>query len=271
VEFRRVTAPFGQDSAAARLGARPRRIVEEIGFAVAILIETFAILARGLVGRGHWRVRAVLDEMIEIGLRPFPVLALLAVLVGLTVSLAAGRALARVSVEDLLLSTLILAIVREFVPLLAGILIAGRSGVALAVRIGTMAMQHEVDALVVMGMSPVRYIVVPALVAMTAMLLCLTLWAAALGLAASAIYFQVYHGIPFARFIDQCETVITPAVVVATVGKSVLSAVLIALIAAVQGSRVAGGPDDLSRAARRTIVQSLIAVIVIAFLFSFVD
>jgi len=75
-------------------------------------------------------------------------------------------------------------VVREFAPLIVGILIAGRSGSALAARFSTMMINQEVDALRVIGISPVRFLVAPALFAMMVMVPCLTIWANIVALAA---------------------------------------------------------------------------------------
>ena len=96
-----------------------------------------------------------------------------------------------------------LSVVREFAPLITGIIVAGRSGSALAARLGTMIINSEVDALSVMGVNPVRFLVVPSLVAMVVMVPSLAIWANLVALGAAGVFIGADLGKSFPTYIDE--------------------------------------------------------------------
>src|SRR5690606_30004378 len=97
---------------------------------------------------------------------------------------------------------------REFGALITGILVAGRSGSALAARIGTMQVNQEIDALRVMGINPVRYLVSPALLAMLIMQPTLTFFADLAGLLGGAVYCAIELGLSYSAYWDRVVDVL---------------------------------------------------------------
>jgi phospholipid/cholesterol/gamma-HCH transport system permease protein len=161
-----------------------------------------------------------------------------------------------------------LSVTREFAPLITGILVAGRSGSALAARLGTMTINEEMDALRVMGINPVRYLVVPALVAMLVMLPALTLWSDFVALAGAGFYVVGDLGITWSAYLDQLELYLTPDDVLHGLAKAAIFAVLITLVAAVDGSRVRGGAEGVGRVTTRSVVHAITAIVLTDMLFA---
>ncbi len=154
--------------------------------------------------------------------------------------------------------------VREFAPLITGILFAGRSGSALAARIGTIKINQEIDALKVMGINPVRYLVAPPLIAMLIMVPCLTIMAAAVGLFLAGLYINIDLGISLTAYWDQIINYMEMDHISQGLIKSALYSIEIAIIGVVNGAGVQGGAEGVGRATTRSVVQAISAIIVTA-------
>jgi phospholipid/cholesterol/gamma-HCH transport system permease protein len=163
-----------------------------------------------------------------------------------------------------------LSVTREFAPLITGILIAGRSGSALAARLGTMTINQEVDALTVMGINPVRYLVAPALLALVVMLPALTFFSDVVGLFAAGLYVSADLGLSLAAYLDQTLQIVKVGDLTHGLGKSVIFGVLIALIGVANGAAVKGGAEGVGKATTRAVVQSISAIVFTDMVFVFV-
>lgn len=216
---------------------------------------------RILAGRQSLDLKTLADEIRVAGLAPLPIVTLVAAAVGLIVGIKADGVLAQVYLPEVLLGGVGVSVVREFAPLLVGILVAGRSGVALAVRIGSMAMNRETDGLIVCGVDPVQYTVGPALLAMLIMSFGLAVWAAAVVLGITGAYLWYASGIPLPVFRDSLTSAIEAADLIQGAVKPVIFALLVAIIAAVNGGRARRDSAGVSQAATRTMVGALAAII----------
>ena len=134
---------------------------------------------------------AVFEEMMEVGIRAIPIVSVLAGTVGIMLAIQGIHTLKIFGAESRVTVGIAFSVVREFAPLITGILVAGRSGSALAARLGTMNINQEIDALRVMGINPVRFLVAPPLFAMLVMLPLLTFWADVIGLLGAGLYVSV--------------------------------------------------------------------------------
>ena len=156
---------------------------------------------------------------------------------------------------------LALSIPREFAPLITGIIVAGRSGSQLASRVGSMRLNGEIDALTVMGISPVRFIVAPALLGLLISLPILVGVATAAALGAAQLYVEATIGIGAQAFWADVLSVVTMTDLAHCFGKAVLFAFLISLIGIVMGLGVAGGATALGRATTSSVVTCIGAII----------
>jgi phospholipid/cholesterol/gamma-HCH transport system permease protein len=120
------------------------------------------------------RIDSIFVQMIEVGIRAIPIVTVLAGTIGVMLAIQGIYTLRTFGAESRVVVGIALSVTREFSALITGILIAGRSGSALAARLSTMKINQEVDALRVIGINPVRFLVAPALLAMMVMLPMLT-------------------------------------------------------------------------------------------------
>ncbi|MNT62421.1 putative phospholipid ABC transporter permease protein MlaE [compost metagenome] len=147
-------------------------------------------------------------------------------------------------------------------------MIAGRSGSAITAEIGSMKMREEVDALKVMGLSPVGVLVFPRLVALTIALPLLTIIANFAALTGAALVAWTYSGITVATFLARLQEAVDFSSVAAGMIKAPFMALIIGVVAAVEGLKVGGSAESLGRHVTSSVVKSIFVVILIDGLFA---
>lgn len=254
--------------------------LEQVGRATLDVLE---VIGRGasLAGEGaYWLVfgrrhgqtvrRApVVDSMMEVGIQAIPIVTLLAVTIGLMLSMQGIHTLRTFGAEAQVTVGVALSVVREFGPLITGILVAGRSGSALAARVGTMTINQEIDALRVMGVSPVRALVSPPMLGMLIMLPALTVWSDIVALLGAGLYITGELGLTMSAYTNDVMRVLDVGDLMHGIGKSAIFAVLITIIGIVNGAAVEGGAEGVGRATTASVVQAITAIVVTDMLFVF--
>ena len=241
--------------------------VEELGLGASLLAECLFWLGFGRLRRQPVRVPTIFEQMMEIGIRAIPIGTVLSFAIGVTLAMQGIDLLKTFGAESQVVLAVALSVVREFSPLIMGILVAGRSGSALAARLGTMNISQELDALRSMSISPVRFLVAPTLLATLVMLPMLTFWSDLVMLAASALYTWNELGMSFQAYGETTLEILTVNHLMHGLGKSVIFAVLIVVIATINGLFVSGGAEGVGRATTRSVVMSIAAIIVTDMLF----
>ena len=140
------------------------------------------------------------QQMVEVGLSGFPIVFMLSFAIGVMLAIQGIHTLKQFGAETQVVLGIALSVTREFGPLITGILIAGRTGSALAARIGTMVVNQEIDALRVMGINPVRYLVSPVIVAMMIMVPLVTLFSDFAAMFGGAVFCKLELGLSFAAY-----------------------------------------------------------------------
>ncbi len=125
----------------------------------------------------HWFMRAkfswkdTVDQMVEVGLKSLPVTALTALSTGMVLALQSGYATRNIFNEPIYLGTVVsLSLIKELGPLLTAVVVVGRVGAAFTAEIGTMKVTEQVDALYTLGTNPIKYLVIPRVLACLAMM-----------------------------------------------------------------------------------------------------
>ena len=254
---------------AERVGRGSARGVASLGYGATLLWESLAWLALGRRRRQPVCAAPVFAEMMEVGIGALPIVSLLALTIGIMLAIQGINALEPFGAQHQVTLGIALSVTREFAPLITGILVAGRSGSALAARLGTMTINEEIDALRVMGINPVRYLVVPSLLAMLVMLPALTLWTDFLALLGGGLYVSAALDMSMTAYVAQTLEYLNVNDVVHGLSKSGLFAVLITLIGVVDGSSVSGGAEGVGRATTQSVVHAIMAIIVTDMIFTF--
>lgn len=252
-----------------RIGRHVVGTVAELGYGASLLLESLWYLAFGWRVGQPVRVRMVFEQMRQIGVDAIPIVCLLALTIGVMLGIQFVSALAEFGAQSQVVMAASKSITREFGALITGIVVAGRSGSSLAARLGSMVISQEVDALVTIGVEPVRYLVAPALVAMLVMLPVLTILADAVALLGAGLYTMGPLDISLSGYFAQTLDILTPRDLWEGLSKSVVFATLIALIGTSIGFSVSGGAEGVGRATTRAVVLSISALVIADMLFSF--
>ena len=244
--------------------------VKEFGYAATLFVESVYWLVLGRRWRQTVRMSTVVAEMMQIGIRALPIVTVLSATIGIMLAIQGIHTLRLFGAESRVTLGIAFSIIREFAPLITGILVAGRSGSALAARLGTMNINQEIDALRVMGINPVRFLVAPSLVAMMVMVPLLTFWADLVGLLGAGVYVSIDLGMSLGAYVDEVLDVTSVGDLTHGLGKSIIFAGLITLVAVVNGASVTGGAEGVGRATTRSVVQAIAGILITDMLFVFI-
>jgi len=252
-----------------RLGRAAAGFAEELGYYFALLAECAYWVGVGPWRRQPVRLSATVAEMVQIGIAALPIVCILAFAIGTMLAIQGIHTLRQYGAETQVVLGIALSVTREFGPLITGILVAGRSGSALAARIGTMQVSQEIDALRVMGIEPVRYLAAPVLLAMLVMMPALALVADFAALAGGAMFCRLDLGLGFAAYWDQATLAVTPGDVYQGLVKSVVFALVVTVVGVSNGFSVSGGALGVGRATTRAVVLSISYIVLADMLFTY--
>ena len=251
------------------LGRATLQYLAGIGHATMLCVESLWYAATGWRRGQPVRISAVFEQMRQIGVDALPIAALLAFVIGVMLGIQFVAALSEFGAQSQVVVAVAKSVTREFGALITAILVAGRSGSALAARIGSMSVSQEVDALEVIGIDPVRYLAAPSLIAMLLMLPALTIVADAVAIIGAALYSASALNVTPAAYILQTLSLLAPGDIWQGLAKSVVFAVLITLIGVSTGFSVSGGAEGVGRATTRSVVLAICWIIVADMVFSF--
>ncbi len=253
-----------------RMGRSAVGGIAEVGLGAVLLWQSFYWIVLGSRREQPVRIAATFERCMEVGIRALPIVTMLSVTMGVMFAIQGIYTLRVFGAEEQVTIGLGISIVREFGPLLTGIMVAGRTGSSLAARIGTMRISQEVDALEVMGINPVRFLVAPALIAMVVMVPLLTLWANLMMLIGAGWYVSVDMGMSFAAYTQRIIDVVELNDLMHGLSKATLFSILITLVGVINGANVKGGAEGVGRMTTRSVVLSISAIIVTDMIFAFI-
>ena len=221
------------------------------------------------LGRGHAvNLAAIFHQIDRMGVGAIPVVLLMSTIVGAIVAQQGAFQLRYFGAEIFVVDLVGILVLRELGVLMTAIMIAGRSGSAITAEIGSMKMREEVDALTVIGLNPVGVLVFPRLVALVVALPCLTVAAnfAALGGAIAVTWW--YSGVEPQQFIDRLRLGIDLTTIFAGLIKAPFMALIIGIVASVEGLKVGGSAESLGRHVTASVVKSIFIVIIVDGMFA---
>lgn len=190
--------------------------------------------------------------------------------VGAVISLQGIGVFKLFGAERMLSSFLGTAIFREYSPALASVMVAAQAGSSIAARIGTMKVRGQIDALAVMSVDPVRYVVVPGVIACLVVAPLLSVLTNFLGLFSGWFFAVPIGGIDHGAFMEHLTMQITPADLWIGLGKCALFGTGVGVIAGFLGLRVQHGAAQVGKAANDTVVNTIILILLTDYVVSMV-
>ena len=230
--------------------------------------EVFLALLHSLLHPRMVRWNAVLFYMRRAGVEGLPVVGLISLLLGLIMAFMASLQLRQFGANIYVASLVSISIVRELGPIMTAILVAGRSGSAFAAEIGTMMVNEEVDALTTMGFDPIRFLVIPKVIAAIVVVPVLTLYADLLGVLGGLIVGVTGLDITVNAYMTQTIKSIRIFDMNASMFKATCFALLISGIVCYRGFQVRGGAEAVGAAATAAEVAANFLVIVAGLAFA---
>ena len=258
-------------SVAATAPARREAGALETTLRAALLLKE--TLYRGVFGfllPGRSRRDATLAAVVDVGVRAIPLTFLLNFVIGGVLALQAGPFFARYGQEILVAQLVAMAQLREIGPLLTAILVAGRTASSLAAEIGAMKQAEEIDALQVLGTSPIDALVVPRFRALLLALPILTLAADLAGVLGGLCVGSAVLGLSADAWIEQTIRASRLQDIVGGVAKSAAFAATLVTVAAYQGFAAEGGAAGVGRRTTRAVVYGILGVVLVDALFTLV-
>ncbi|MFN2477133.1 MAG: MlaE family ABC transporter permease [Chthoniobacterales bacterium] len=244
------------------IGQVGRGVLAEIGgmfwFIINTVTETFDNVRRGRV---PFRLASFFRQTERAGVGSVPLVAMVSFFLGLTMALLTGYQLQRFGTERLVPGLVAIAFTRELGPLLTGIMLAARVGAAFTAELGTMQVSEEVEAVEAMGISPLRFLVAPRMLALISLMPCLSVISSVAAIFATSLISRAYFNIAFVYFNDLVIHSLLIRDIVTGVAKSFLFGLLIGAIACYRGLNVKGGAAGVGTSTTSSVVTAITAVI----------
>jgi phospholipid/cholesterol/gamma-HCH transport system permease protein len=225
-------------------------------------------LIRSALPGERFRLQASLDQMYLVGASAVPIVALISFMIGLILAFQSAYQLERLGAERYIAALVSVAITRELGPVITAIVVAGRSGSAIAAEISSMKIQEELDALEVMGVDALAYLVSPRLLAMLITLPLLVALGDAVGIVGGLVTAVFALHQPAQLYIDTAREALHMRDFASGLIKAGVFGVVIVTVSAWCGFTVEGGPEGVGRATTRAVVLGIFLVIVADLVFT---
>jgi phospholipid/cholesterol/gamma-HCH transport system permease protein len=207
-------------------------------------------------------VPAIFRQMVFIGVRAAPMVALTAFSVGATLAMQAAHSLQQLGAEIYVPDLVMVTMLREMGPVLIAVIVIGRSGSAVAAELGTMKVSEEIEALEVMAINPVQFLVLPRFIAMLIMLPALTIFGNYIGILGGWAVCHFALDVTTAGYIMRALESADSWDLYSGVIKSVVFAWIVITIACNAGLHVEGGAEGVGQSTTASVVQALLAMLV---------
>lgn len=211
---------------------------------------------------GKFRWRDTLAEMQQCGAMALPIVSLISILIGLTVAYQAAVQLRQFGADIFIADLVGLSVVREMGPMMTAVILAGRTGAAFAATLGNMRANEEVDALQVLGISPVEFLVLPRIVALGLMMPLLALYADAMGILGGMIVARGILQIPPSAYWIELLTSVGLSDLDTGLVKAVTFGLLVGLAGCLAGLRAERNAVGVGRAATSAVVTAILLIII---------
>ena len=209
-----------------------------------------------------WKVSQVFHQMVLIGVRALPMAMLTSFSIGVTLAMQSANELRKMGAEAYVPNLVTVSLLRELGPLLIAVIVIGRSGSAVTAELGTMKVSEEIEALEVMAINPIRFLIVPRVLAMLIMLPVLTVFGDWIGMVGGWTICRFALDFGTASYVVRSLESADAWDLATGLIKSGVFAWLIVTIACFRGLAVEGGAEGVGQATTGSVVWSLLIVLV---------
>ena len=232
-------------------------VIEEFGHIFALFLES----ANGIFNK-KIHFKNAYDQMVRIGIDSLSVALVTALFVGMVFAIQIANEFIKFGAGGMVGGVMALAVSRELAPVLTGVVIAGRVGASIAAELGTMNVTQQIDAIKSLGTTPVRYLVIPRLIAATIMLPVLTLFADIVGFIGAFIVAVYLAGINPYGYISAADRFLSLGDILGGLLKAAVFGIIISIIASYKGLNAQNGAKGVGEATTSAVVVSLITIFI---------
>ena len=252
----------------AALGDRVLTASGQLGAALALLGQLLLELVAVVAVPPRFPARELSATLYKAGLLALPITGLVGLLIGVVLSYLSALQLKLFGAETFIVDLVGLATARELGPLLAAILVAGRSGSAMTAELGVMRLTEELDALRVMGVSPFRRLILPKVLALGLLMPLVAFWTSLCGIVGGMLVADLELGLTFGQFLSGLPGAIPLGTYWLSLWKSLAFGLVVGVVACFHGLRVQPNTASLGAETTRSVVASITMVIVMDALFA---
>ncbi len=238
-------------------GTRVFRLIEDLGNIFVLLVQCVTWLFRP-----PSEIKNIVKQMEEVGINSLPVVMVTATFTGMVLALQSWSGFQRFQATSFVGSVVALSMTRELGPVFAGLMVSGRVGASMAAELGTMKVTEQIDALVTLATNPVKYLVVPRVVASTLVLPVLVIFADLIGILGGYFVSVYLLGANPYVYTDKTYQYLEFRDIYTGLVKAAVFGFLIALISCYNGFIAQGGAEGVGRATTRAVVASSMTVLV---------
>ncbi len=249
------------------VGAGVRQAASDLHQQVEFLGSVTRSLWPTLLKRKRMRWPEVRRVFEIAGANAVPIVSLVSILVGMIIAFEAAQPLARFGAQIFVVNMIGLVMVRELGPLLAAILLAGRSGSAFAAEIGTMKVNEELDALQTLGLDPIRFLVIQRITAAILLTPLLTFYASFLGIVGGVLV-ALGLGFPLTLIFNQLTSSVQLSDIALGAAKGVVFGAIVSAVGCLRGLQTQQGPSAVGVSTTRAVVTSIVLIVIADAVFS---
>lgn len=223
--------------------------------------ETTYQFIKSIMEPSLFRYKAILRQIQTSGYKALPIIALTSFLVGLVIAYQSSEQLAKFGANIFIVEMVSISIFRELSPLIAAIVIAGRSASSYTAEIGTMKITEEIDAMKTMGFNPYRFLVLPRVIALIISMPIIVFFSDIVGVFGGMIIAKTELGISFTEFILRMHSEVEIKHIFIGLIKAPVFGLIIALIGSFRGFQVSGSTDSIGHYTTVSVVNAIFWVI----------
>jgi phospholipid/cholesterol/gamma-HCH transport system permease protein len=250
------------------IGREAVHLARDVFGGLAFLGHTLLTLLVCLTSVRRLRPISVARHVYDMGITAMPIVALIAFLISVIIAYLSAQQLGGLGVDIYVVDLVTIGVLRELGVLLTSIIVAGRSGSAIAAELGSMKLNEEVDALIATGVSPYEVLVLPRFLGLVVSLPLLTIVADLIGLAGGALLCRLLLDMPLTQYVTRANLAIAPTTFWVGLVKAPVFAVLIAGAGCYRGLQVRNSARELGRLVTMAVVQAIFFVILADALFA---
>ncbi len=228
-----------------------------LGFFYNVLKETARFFRKSQVG-----YKVLIMQILFTGYEALAINAVMAIAIGAAINVIGSSLLPQFGQSQLMYTILIIVITRELGPLLTAFVITARSGTAIATELGTMVVNHEIEAYLAVGLNPISYLVVPRFIGVVVSMLVLTVYFNIFGLLGSFIVVQVIKPTPILEYLTSLLSELNVGDVVSGLVKALVFGIVVSVVSTYQGFSVNRASTEIPVAGIRAVGLSFILIIV---------